>query len=234
MSQPYGPPQPGSWQPQAAPYSLRPLKTSTTGARVLTLLGVLLLVVAVVVGVVGIRSVTSTVSDPLEPGGSSVVIARGPSTSPVVLEAEAGRTYSLVALDPTSARTVVATADVTGPDGEPTRVVPVDETTWLSFDGFTISRFASFTATSAGTYTIEVTPGQGRSWDVAVADPGAVESLARDFFLGVVLIVVGAIGAGVGLVLSISGGIWWGVRRSNQKKIAAASGYGYGPQVPRY
>lgn len=235
MSQPYPPPQPGTpggWQPQAGPYMPAPPKTSTRGAQILTLLGVLALVVAVVVGVVGIKTLSDAVTDPLRPAAGSIVIARGPSDAPLTLDAEAGRTYSLVAVDPTSAASVAATADVTGPDGEPVRVVPVDEKTHLSLDGFTVSRFASFTTTSAGTYTIDVVSSVSRSWDVAVADPGAVDDLARDLVVGVVLIVAGVIGAGIGLVLSISGWIWWAVRRSNQRKVAAvqAGAYGYPPR----
>lgn len=235
MSQPYPPHQPGTpggWQPPAGRYLPAPPRTSTRGARILTLIGVLVLVVAVVVGVVGIKTLSDTVSDPLRPATGSVVIARGPSDASLTLEAEAGRTYSLVAIDPTSAATVAATADVTGPDGEPVRVVPVDESTHLSLDGYTVSRFASFTTTSAGTYTIDVVSSVTRSWDVAVADPGAVDDLARDLVVGVVLVVAGVIGAGVGLVLSISGWIWWAVRRSNQRKVAAvqSGAYGYPPQ----
>lgn len=235
MSQPYQPHPSGpaaGWQPQPGPYLPPPPKTSTRGARILTLLGVLALVVAVVVGVVGIRTLSDAVTDPLRPSAGSIVIARGPSDAPLTLEAEAGRTYSLVALDRTSAASVAATASVAGPDGAPVRVVPVDESTHLSVDGYTVSRFASFTTTTAGTYTIDVVSSVARSWDVAVADPGAVDDLARDLVVGVVLVVAGVIGAGIGLVLSISGWIWWAVRRSNQRKVAAvqSGAYGYPPQ----
>jgi len=235
MSQPYPPPQPGrpgGWQHQPGAYAPAPPKTSTRGASILTLLGVLVLVVAVVVAAVGFTTLRDAVTDPLRPSSGSIVIARGPSDAPLTLEAEAGRTYSLVALDPTSAATVAATADVSGPGGDPVRVVPVDEKTHLSVDGFTVSRFASFTTTEAGSYTIDVVSSVSRSWDVAVADPGAVDDLARDLVVGVVLVVVGIIGAGLGLVLSISGWIWWAVRRSNRRKVAAvqAGAYGYPPQ----
>lgn len=234
MSQPYTPPPPGSWQPPGSPCTLRPPATSTTGARVLTLLGALALVVAAVLAVVGIRSISSAVSDPLESGADSIVIARGTADDPLALEAEAGRTYSLIALDRTSARTVPASTSVTGPDGSPSRVVPVADSTNLDLDGYSITRFASFTADAAGTYSIEVVSDQARSWDVAVVDPAAVEGLARDLGIGVVLVVAGVLGGLLGLALAVAGGIWWGVRRSNQKKVAAASAYAYGYQPPRY
>ena len=233
MSQPYQPPHPGAWQPQG-PYMPAPPKTSTRGARVLTLIGVLALVVAVVVGVVGITMLRDAVTDPLRPSAGSVVIARGPSDQPLTLDAEAGRTYSLVSLDATSAAGVGATAEVTGPDGEPVRVLPVDESTHLSVDGYTVSRFASFTTTTAGTYTIDVVSSVTRDWDVAVADPGAVDDLARDLVVGVALVVAGVIGAGIGLVLSIAGWIWWAVRRSNQRKVAAVQAGAYGYPTQRY
>ena len=87
-------------------------------------------------------------------------------------------------------------------------------------------------STEAGSYTIDVVSSVTRDWDVAVADPGAVDDLARGLVVGVALVVAGVIGVGLGLVLSIAGWIWWAVRRSNQRKVAAVQGgaYGYPPQ----
>lgn len=232
MSQPYSPPPPGAWQPPGAAYGSPAPRTSTTGGRVLTGLGVLTLVVAVVLAVVGVRAIATVVADPLERGPGSIVIARGEAGEPLELDAEAGRTYSLVSIDRTSGRTLPSSTDVTGPDGSPTRVVPADDATNLDIDGSSITRFASFTAGSSGTYTIEVVSSQSRSWDVAVVDPSAVESLARDLGVGVVLVVAGVLAGLLGLALTVAGAIWWGVRRSNQKKAAASvpGGYGYPPR----
>lgn len=232
MSQPYTPPPPGAWQPPGGAYGAPAPRTSTTGARVLTGLGVLTLVVAVVLAVVGVRSIGSVVADPLESGPGSIVIARGEAGTPLELDAEAGRTYSLVSIDRTSGRTMPSSTDVTGPDGSPTRVVPASDSTNLDLDGASITRFASFTTGSAGTYTIEVVSSQSRSWDVAVVDPSAVEDLARDLGVGVVLVVAGVLAGLLGLALTVAGAIWWGVRRSNQKKVAASmhGGYGYPPR----
>ncbi|ACZ21676.1 hypothetical protein Sked_17490 [Sanguibacter keddieii DSM 10542] len=234
MSQPYTSPPPGRWQPAGGPYSLRTPKTSTTGGRVLTLLGVLALVVATVLLIIGIRSIADVVADPLDGGPGSIVIARGEAGQPLELDAEAGRTYSLVSIDRTSGRTMPSSTEVTAPDGSPTRVVPEDDSTDLDLNGASVTRFASFTAGPAGTYTIDVVSSQTRSWDVAVVDPSAVEGLARDIGVGVVLVVAGVLGGLLGLALTVAGAIWWGVRRSNQKKVAASSASGYGYPPPGY
>lgn len=216
-------------------YSPLPVKTSTRGPKILTAVGVFLLVAtaAVVAGVVWLfLSVlpTGIIGSDGEPGADAVGGTEVPGT--VTLSLPAGTTYAVYLAHPSSAGDVLLSDQitVTGPDGQPAgpAVIPSGTTTR---NGVTAHDVSSFRTGDAGDYTVtvpELADPDATPWaTIIVAEGEDVRGFVGGVF-GTIAGVFLAIGLGLaGLIVTTIGAIWWYTRRQNQRQVG-----GGGPNPP--
>ncbi|UFU02713.1 hypothetical protein LQF12_14675 [Ruania suaedae] len=205
-------------------YPALPVKTSTTGPKILTFAGAFALLVTVAVAVLVVRLFLSVV--PLgvvaadgAPGPDAVGGTEVPGS--VSVELAADTTYVVYLAAPTGSEAELAgDVTVTDPAGAEVPRIPGPAST-STRDGVTAEDVYTFRAGAAGEYTVAAP---------ALADPSASASASivvaqghdmPGFFAGLFGTIFGvflAIGLGmVGLGMTVAGGIWWYVRRSRRR-----------------
>lgn len=217
---PYGTP-PGAPAP-------RPRRTSLAGPVTLTSAGVLLLVAAAVVGVLVARSFVALLpTDVLRsdgtPGPAVVASGKAPGTATAMLEAGA-RYVVVLAVDDDVEATFQGDVQVTAPDGT---TFVADDAPGVSLSttmgGVHARTAVSFQAAGTGTYTLDVpaTDVEGARF-LVVPDQDVAP-----FVTGVFTTVGGTFAAlalgGIGLALTVGGGVWWGLRASARRQARAAA-----------
>ena len=245
MSYPPLPPQgqtypPGQPQPQAAGYPLAgygyPLppapgaRTSVGGPRAMTLIGAVLVLVAIVLLALGLPAIFSTV--PLHvvdsagnPGSATIATLHAPGTTTVHLEPGY---YDVDVASKGAFGELGGTVAVVGADGGRVTVdSPTVTSTFTMLNTYVISA-ATFHVSEAGDYTItapEVSPEAAQVLLAHGKDPSTLAGAGLEL-LGA--IVVGASGLGLG----IGGGIWWGSRVRNRKRLDAWQSHSASPYSP--
>lgn len=211
--------------PYGAPpgYPQRPVATSTTGAKVMTFIGIGLILVAIAALIAGIVQVATSVSRFTDtPSGSSPALDYVQLPGELSFTADDGEEYAIVVTS-TSSRTIdLDDVVVAAPDGTS---VPLS-TSSLNFenstyDSHTDVRALTFTAPEDGVYTVLVI---GSSADL----PGSMTAVNASELgkvigrtaLGVVSIVVSGLCGTLGLGLAIGGGIWWNTRSKAGRRAA--------------
>jgi len=209
------------------PVPSRPVRTSTTGPAVLTIIGAICLVAAIVATVFAVRTFVGIV--PLhvldsrgDPGSAALGVTDVPGAATLDLDAGWYDIYAVVPMARFSTPDV--TVQVTGPDGTPVDLQSPTVASTTSLGGSSANAISSFQVTDPGQYTLTATDATSTDTRVIV-----VRGKPTTAFLGSVAgVVVGmflAIGLGVvGLGLTIGGGVWWGNRARARKRLAAAAG----------
>ena len=208
-----------------------PVRTSTTGPKVMTFVGIGLLIIAAAVLIAGIVQIVSTVSrfsDEPSRSSHSLDYVRLPGS--LSFTGEAGEEYAIV-VNSTSGRTIdLDDVEVTGPDGRPVDL----SISSVNFENSTPGsethlRAITFTAPLDGTYSTTVT---GSSADLpgtlTAVDADEIASVIGRAALAVVAIVAAALLGVLGVGLTIGGGIWWH-SRSTARKRAWTGGPGAPP-----
>lgn len=230
----FGPPQyAGPGRPGFPP---PPVRTSTTGPKVMTFVGIGLLLIAAAVLIAGIVQVAATVSrfsDEPSRSSHSLDYVRLPGS--LSFTGEAGEEYAIV-VNSTSSRTIdLDDVEVTAPDG-----LPVDlSTSSVNFENSTPGsenhvRAVTFTAPLDGTYSATVTGrSAGLSGSMTAVDADEIASIIGRTAVAVVAIVGSALLGVLGLGLTIGGGVWW-KSRSNARKRTSTWPTGPGAPPPTY
>lgn len=224
MSQPYVPrPADARFDPRFDPLArpgATPVRTSTTGAKILTGIGALFLLLALVLVVVGIDRLADTVSeDALEvrPGADVTAEAREDVPGPALFTAERDTRYAVLFIGPAEERIDDDDLVVTGPDGA--QVGLAESNMSYSFSAAqTTTHVATFESDAAGSYTVSVTGTSATArGDLAIIDDELIAGLVVGAVSGVLIIVAGVFAGILGVGLLIGGAVWWGVRRSAAK-----------------
>lgn len=222
---------------------------STRGAKVLTVLGALVLIGTVVVAVLVGRTFvgllpTGILGTDGQPGPDVVASIDAPGTARVDLDA--GRYAVLVAYeadesdgDAREGDELELTGDlqVTAPDGTSVDASGGAQVTMRSGRGDVVAHtVAAFTVTQPGTHTVTVPGTQDGSPATVLLTPDAD---FLPFFTGIFSTVLGVflvIGLGfVGTAMAVGGGIWWALARRSRLPSAdlpqADAGPGRHPAV---
>jgi len=203
-----------------------PPRTSLTGPVTLTVVGVLLLVAAAVAGVLVARTFVGLLpTDVLHadgsPGPAAVASGTAPGTATATLDAGA-RYVVVLAVDDDVDVALQGQVQVTAPDGTTFAADDAPAVSLSTTMGGVHARSAvAFQAAGAGSYTIAVP---------ATDVEGATFLVVPDedfgpFMTGVFTTVGGTFAAvalgGLGLVVTVAGAVWWGVRVSARRRVAA-------------
>ncbi|KGM17302.1 hypothetical protein N867_06270 [Actinotalea fermentans ATCC 43279 = JCM 9966 = DSM 3133] len=229
----YGQPAYGqSYGASAYPPAQPPRKTSTTGPKITVAIGVVVLIVSVVLLVVGGLSIARTLpTDVLaldgSPGDGVVGVVDLPGSGQVGLAGDTRYAVYLVHDVSRSVRTDLPS--VTSPAGRRVAVGGAAYSSTTTMGDTHAAAIASFTTDEAGEYTVALDVR-----DAAFgAEPGeqvrlfVVEDIgAGGFFAGLFGGVAGLLGGIflglVAIVLLVVGGIMWGVRRGNARRLGQA------------
>lgn len=217
-------------------YSPLPVKTSTRGPKILTWVGVGLLVAALAVVVLVVRlflSVlpTGIVSADGAPGPDAVGGTAVPGTATLSLRADT--TYAVYLAHPSGVSVQLSDeVVVTGPDGQPAGPAATPSGTTTS-NGVTARDISAFRTGAAGDYTIaapELEDPDTTGWaTIIVTESDDIPGFIGGVF-GTIAGVFVAIGLGIsGLTVTIIGAIWWYTRRQNQRQVEAGGSSPPGP-----
>ncbi|SDC23008.1 hypothetical protein SAMN05216410_1433 [Sanguibacter gelidistatuariae] len=227
---PYG--QPGLYgQP---PVPSRPPATSTTGPKVMTFIGIGLILVAVAALIVGITQVAGAISGVTNPANSPYALAHATLPGSLEFHGGAGEDYALLYTTTSAGSIDVNDLEVIGPDGAKIDV----SLSSFTFDKNTTnsqssSRAATFTAPEDGVYTVSVTGGSAdASGSIAVVNASELATIFGKTAIGVVFIVGAALCGVLGLGLTIAGAIWWNLRRKARAQLGQAGRWPTGPTPP--
>ena len=215
----------------------RSTETSTTGAKVLVVIGALLLIGSLALTVVVVRTFVGLL--PLDvlaadggPGPSVLASASAPGELEVELEAGTRYALFLAQDEPTGHTGLDGSLVVTGPGGDPVDLRTPGVTASTSRGGVSAHTVAAFTTTSAGTYTVAV-PAMLDGSDSSVLL--APDSETGPFVAGVLGTVFGVFAILVlvplGIAGVVGGGLWWRSRRRTAR-AAAPAGSGPGATTP--
>lgn len=225
---PYGQPpygQPAYGRP-AYPPARPPGRTSTTGPKITVGLGVVALLGAVALLAIGGLAVARTLpTDVLEldgsPGDGVVGVVDVAGAAEIDLAADTGYAVYLVRdggwpqerIDPA----------VTAPDGRPVDVAGPTYSSTVTMGGTHAEAIASFTSAQAGTYLVEGGADRplGGTDDVHlyVVEDAGLGGFLGGLFGGIAGILGGVFLGVVALVLLVVGGVMWGVRRGNARRV---------------
>ncbi len=218
-------------------YRPLPVKTSTTGPKILTAVGVLMLIATIAVVVVVVQlflSVlpTGIVSDHGAPGPEAAGGTQVPGTA--TLHLEANTTYVVYLAQPSSSPSVELSdqVEVITPSGQAAGPTPVPGSS-ITVNAVSARSIFAFLSGPAGEYTITAPPlvdPDAAPWATVVVAPG--DDLPSFFggLFGTISGVFLAIGLGVvGLIVTTIGAIWWYTRRKDQRRVAAGQ---HGPAGP--
>ncbi|MCL2467204.1 MAG: hypothetical protein FWF21_08055 [Micrococcales bacterium] len=196
-------PQPGYPQPSGS-------RPSTTGGKVMAILGLVCLLGGVVGLVVGIIFMAQPIGTLTSEGIGSGVVAEVPSAGTTTTELKANTTYEVWIVSNDSGGEYTGDLQVTSPGG---RNMDVSKGTYASgsANGMTATFQWKFTTDGAGNY--EIAAPALPSGAVVVAT-----GLSSKISTGVVLLVVGIVGMVLGFLLTLIGVIVW---ISRKKKAAA-------------
>lgn len=240
---PYGPPPPQgppayyatAPYPARQSYPQRPPATSTTGPKVMTFIGIGLILVAIaalIAGIVQVATAVSRFAD--EPSGSSPALDYVQLPGSLSFTGDDGEEYAVVVVS-TSTRTIdLDDVVVTAPGG---RSVDLD-TASLNFenstyDSHTDVRALTFTAPVDGVYTATVTGGSADlPGSLTAVDASELAKVFGRTALGVVTIVASALCGVLGLGLAIGGAIWWNSRSKARQRAASWPAGPAGPPPP--
>lgn len=220
---PYGPP--GYAQPYGvAPYGppQRPQKTSTTGPKITVAFGVVALLAAIALLVVGGLAVARTLpTDVLEldgsPGDAVVAVIDVPGTDEVDLTADTS--YAIYLVQDSGWALRVAEPSVTSPDGRRVDVRGPSYSSTVTMGGTHAEAIASFTSVRAGTYLVDAGAVGDADTRLFVVEDEGLGGFLGGLFGGVAGILGGVCLGVVALVLLVVGGIMWGVRRGNTRRL---------------
>lgn len=219
-SQPSYSPQPGYPPPGYAPqpaYSGAPPKTSTTGAKVLTFLGIISLILGAVGVVFGILFMVQPIKA-ITDGSGSGVIGRIGSSETATINLDADKTYAVWIVSSSDSGTYSGDPVVTSPSGDDIKVTATTTAQSGSSGGMSVTSGWTFSSNEAGAY--EITAPFLSSGDLVLTS----EDLIIKVGVGVIALIVG-IGIGVvGFGLTLGGAIWW---HSRKKKARALIGPPY-------
>lgn len=216
-------------------YSPLPVKTSTTGPKILTAVGVLLLVAAVAVIVLVARLFLSVLPTGIvaadgAPGPDAAGGTEVPGT--VTLSLPASTVYAVYLAHPSTVDGLALSdpVTVTGPDGQPASFAATPSGTTTS-NGVTAEDVSAFQTGAAGDYTVtvpELEDPDATPWaTVIVTESDNIPGFIGGVF-GTIAGVFVAIGLGLaGLTVTIIGAIWWYTRHQNQRQVGAG-----GPNPP--
>ncbi|HIZ37909.1 MAG TPA: hypothetical protein H9815_19195 [Candidatus Ruania gallistercoris] len=216
-------------------YSPLPVKTSTRGPKILTAVGVVLLLAAIAVVVLVVRLFLSVLPTGIvaadgAPGQEAAGGTEVPGT--VTLSLPADTTYAIYLAHPSSADDVELSdrITVTGPDGQAAIPAPTPSGT-LTRSGVSAHDVSSFRTGAAGDYTVtapELQDPDSTAWaTIIVAESDNIPGFIGSVF-GTIAGVFLAIGLGLaGLIVTIIGAIWWYTRGQNRRRVEAG-----GPNPP--
>jgi hypothetical protein len=222
----------GYGQPPAPPASMR---TSVAGPRAMTVIGAVLLVAAIVLLALAVPAMVSTI--PLHvvdtagnPGSATLATLDAPGTTTVRLEPGY---YDVDVACQGAFGSLEGAISVVGADGTRVHVADPTVTTTYTVLGTSVISAATFHVSRPGEYVVtapQVAPATARVLLTRGKDPATVAraglELAGAFVLGA-----------VGLGLTIGGGVWWGSRARNRKRLAgwqsaAPGAYSSGAALP--
>ncbi|WP_147918904.1 hypothetical protein [Ruania zhangjianzhongii] len=216
-------------------YSPLPVQTSTKGPKILTAVGVLLLLAAIAVIVLVVRLFLSVLPTGIiaadgAPGPDAAGGTEVPGT--VTLSLPAQTTYAVYLAHPSSVDGLLLSdrITVTGPDGQAASPAATPSGTTTS-NGVSASDVSSFRTGAAGDYTVtvpELEDPDATPWaTVIVTESDNIPGFIGGVF-GTIAGVFVAIGLGLaGLTVTIIGVIWWYTRRQNRRRVEAG-----GPNPP--
>ena len=215
-------------------YSPLPVQTSTRGPKILTWVGVGLLLAAIAVVVLVVRTFLSVlpigiVAADGAPGPDAAGGTEVPGTVTLSLPAET--TYAVYLAYPSGVSVQLSEeVEVTGPDGEPASRTSVPSGTTTS-NGVTARDVSAFRTGAAGDYTItapELENPDTAPWaTIIVTESDSIPGFVGGLF-GTIAGVFLAIGLGIaGLIVTVLGAIWWYTRNQNRRQVEAG-----GPNPP--
>ncbi len=227
--QPY--PQPAYGQPAyggvpygAAPYPppQPPGRTSTTGPKITVALGVVALLAAIALFAIGGVAIARTLpTDVLEldgsPGDAVVGVVDLGGVGEVELVADTGYAIYLVReggwpegrVDPA----------VTSPDGRRIDVGGPAYSSTLTMGGTHAEAIGSFTSARAGSYVVDSGAAETDGVRLFVVEDDGPSGFLGGMFGGVAGVLGGVFVGLLALVLLVVGGILWGVRRGNARRL---------------
>lgn len=221
---PYGQPpygQPGYAQPYGAPQP--PGRTSTTGPKITVALGVVALLAAIALLVVGGLAVARTLpTDVLEldgaPGDAVVGVVDVPGAAEVELAAQTS--YAIYHVREGAGWGQRIDPSVTSPAERPVDVHGPSYSSTVTMGGTHAEAIASFTSAQAGTYVVDTgTDGGGDGERLFIVEDEGLDGFLGGVFGGVAGILGGVFMGVVALVLLVVGGVVWGVRRGNARRL---------------
>lgn len=214
-------------------HSPLPVKTSTTGPKILTGVGVLMVIAALAVVALVVRLFLSVLPTGIvgadgAPGADAVGGTEVPGS--VTLDLPASSAFAIYLARP-SGSTGVQLSDmvsVTGPDGQ--EAFPgITPSGSVDVRGVSAHDVYSFRTSDAGEYTVtapELTEPDAVEWATIIIAPTKEVPAFLGGVLGSLAGVFVAIGLGmVGLIVTIIGAIWWYTRSKDRRRVA---GGGYG------
>ncbi len=219
--QPYGPgPQP--MQPYPPAPGGRPPATSTKGPKITFWIGVATLVVSIALVVLGSLSLWRSIpTDVLtmdgSPGDAVVGVVDGSTTAEVDLDGDTEYAVYFVrtsGLGGTGARPVV-----TAPDEDPVPVGSASYSSSVTMGSTRAEAIASFTTGQAGAYTIDATATTGDDARLFIIEDNGIGGFLGGLFSGIAALLGGAFFGIAALTLLITGGVMWGMRRSNARRL---------------
>lgn len=222
---PYGQPaygQPAYGQPPYPP-ARAPGRTSTTGPKITVVLGVVALLGAIALLAIGGLAVARTLpTDVLEldgsPGDAVVGVVDVAGVGEVELAAETS--YAIYLVREGSGWAQRVDPSVTSPDGRAVDVEGASYSSTVTMGGTHAEAIASFTSARAGTYVVDAgTVGGTDGQRLYVVEDEGLGGFLGGLFGGVAGILGGVFLGVVAVALLVVGGILWGVRRGNARRL---------------
>lgn len=225
-------------------YSPLPVKTSTTGPKILTAVGVLMLIAALAVVGLVVRLFLSVLPTGIvgadgAPGPDAVGGTEVPGS--VTLDLPASSAFAVYLARPSGSTGVQLsdTVSVTGPDGQ--EAFPgITPSGSVDVRGVSARDVYSFRTSDAGEYTVtapELTDPDAVEWATIIVAPSKEVPAFFGGIFGTIAGVFVAIGlGGAGLIVTIIGAVWWYTRSKDRRRVEAgqhgAPGAGGPPGAP--
>lgn len=227
----YGQPAYGQAAYGQAPYGQQPYpparppgRTSTTGPKITVALGVVALIGAIALLAIGGLAVARILpTDVLEmdgsPGSAVVGVVPVPGSGEIELDQETS--YALYLVRETGWSVAQVDPSVTSPDGRRIDVGGPSYSSTVTMGGTHAEAIGSFSSARAGTYLVDAgAPSDTDGVRLFVVEDDGLGTFLGGLFGGVAGILGGVFLGIVAIALLVVGGILWGVRRGNARRVA--------------